>query len=140
MIQTHDKLYVGSLTPEQHARTCNYWYVVQSAYYPHIAFTHKHHLLQWLRDRGLELTQELPAERGVHSWQSVKGAYRTALDGDMDVFNQLQGLLTRGLQNGQYTLTIITHDDDGLRTEHKLNPNVRNRPVFDYAESRELVG
>lgn len=55
--QTYDKLTVISLTPEQHARTCNYWYVV--------AFTHKHHLMMWLEDRGLTLTQPLPEMQGL---------------------------------------------------------------------------
>lgn len=38
---------------------------------------------------------------------------------------------------GQYTLAIITIDPDGLRTVHTLNPNCRDRPVFDWAASRE---
>lgn len=138
--RTYDRLSVISLDPEQHERTCNYWYLVRDSEMAHTAFTEKAHLLMWLEARGLKLTADLPADRGVWSWQKVDGAYRQALHMDMDTFNALQGERTRGLQNGDYTLTIITLDNDGRRTEHKLNPNVKDRPVYDYQESRALVG
>jgi hypothetical protein len=137
--QSYDNLWVITLNAEGHARTCNYWYLIQSNHGPHTAFTSREHMLAWLEQLGLSLTTELP-EHGEWSHQKVTGAYRTALHGDMAAFNALSGLELPALQNGDYTKTVITLDADGICTKHQLNPNVRNRPVYDYRASQALVG
>jgi hypothetical protein len=135
----YDRIDVISLTPEMHARTCGYWYLVQSRCTPHTAFAEEAHLLAWLAARGLTLAQPLPA-KGEYSCQRASGSYRTEMHGSYDAFFALDGERVRVLSNGQYTLGIITKDDDDVRTEHFLNVNCRDRPTFDYAESRALFG
>jgi hypothetical protein len=139
MYGTFDKLTVISLDQQGHERTCNYWYLVQNQHGPHTAFEKREHLLAWLERLGLTLEGELPPH-GTHGWLTVTGAYRAKSHLSYDEFFALEGDRTRTLSNGRYTLGIITRDEDGLRTLHTLNPNCRDRPEFDHAESRALVG
>ena len=122
-----------------HARTCNYWYLVQADNTAHTAFTHRASLLRWLEERGLHLPYPLP-KHGVHSWQRAEGSYRRRYQCSYDAFFALQGERTRTMSNGQWTLAILTKDENGFITEHVLNPNCRDRPVFDYQESRTSHG
>lgn len=137
MVTTYDRLHVCRLTPEQHARTCGYWYTVQSRCTAHTAFATRAGLDRWLSERGLTLTNELPAEG---DWCEIIGSYRTDSHlchaSALDLFT---GLRTRTLSNGDYVEAVITTDEDGLRTVHTLNPNVRNRFTFDYRESETLM-
>lgn len=141
MIQIFDNLSVTSITPEMHERTCNYWYLVQDNNAAHTAFTHKKHLMNWLEDRGLELTEELP-EKGVFSYQKIKGQYiaRSYYGFSHGIkFNLIDPLIkTRTLSNGSYVVAKIT-ESGGIRTVHTLNPNM-NRTEYDYSESRAMVG
>jgi hypothetical protein len=57
-----------------------------------------------------------------------------------DEFYALDGERSRDLSNGDWTLAIITKDEQGIKTVHTLNPNCRDRPVFDYRESRAMHG
>lgn len=118
-----------------HATTCNYWYLIRSGgSTPHTAFTTRAALLRWLEERGLHLTAALP-EHGAHSWQPLLGSYRRRYLWSYDEFFALKGERTRSLSNGDWTLAILTPDEHGEITESLLNPNCRDRPVFDYAES-----
>ena len=141
MKQRYDNLAVISLTPEQHENTCNYWYLVQDNWAAHTAFTEKEHLLNWLTERGLTLTENLP-EKGIHSVQKINGAYISEShygNSSTIKFNLINPLLeTRTLSNGSYTLAKIT-ESDGIRTVHTLNPNM-DRVEYDYFESRSMVG
>ena len=139
--RAYRNLWLTTLTPEQHERTCNYWYVVTAeGTLPHDAFTHRHHLLLWLERLGLQCTAPLP-EQGEWSVQRLVGEYRTrSYFQDAEEFATLQGEQVRTLSNGEYTLGVITCDMDGIRTLHTLNPKVKDRQVYEYRESREQVG
>lgn len=135
----HANLHLTTCDQNHHDRTCGYWYIVQSGAMSNCAFSRRESFLQFLNERGLELTKELP-NHTEPSFQSITGSYRTQMHGSYDEFFALRGIRTRTMSNAQYTLAIITTDDDGIRTVHTLNPNCRDRPVFDYAESRALHG
>ena len=135
----HANLHLITCDQDHHDRTCGYWYIVQSGAMANCAFSRRESFMQFLSERGLELTEELPSHT-ERSFQSIAGSYRTQMHGSYDEFFALSGTRTRTLSNGQYTVAIITQDDDGIRTVHTLNPNCRDRPVFDYAESRALHG
>ena len=132
-VQTYDRLHLVALNPEQHQTTCGYWYTVTHASTAHTAFARRDSLLQWAVERGLTIEGDVPSP-GTHASITVAGAYRTALHLSPLKFWSLQGVESCAMSNGQYTLAIITTDDDGLRTVHTLNPNVKTRPVYDRAE------
>ena len=92
------------LAPEQHARTCNYWYTITSGWgTPHTAFETERGLRRWLRERGLEI----------------------------------DGELTKVLDNAEYTLGILTRNDEGNVVVNHLNCNVRTRQAFEYFAARK---
>lgn len=138
---TRDNLHVCVLNRAHHERTCGYWYTVTSRGMAHTAYARRESLLQWAEDRGLSFAKEVVEADGVviHFMQ-VKGSYREAMHMDRAVFDAIVGKEIRVLSNGDYTLGKVSVDADGLRTVHSLNPNVRDRPVFDHTESRRLVG
>lgn len=136
---THKKFHVISLTAEQNAKCCNYWYAVQSECRAHTAFHSRDHLIQWLDDRGLTMDGEL-AMAPQHSVVSVTGIYRSTSHFSYDEFFSLQGKRIRVGNNGDYTMGVITHDEDGVANIHYLNCNLRDRPVFDHTASRKAVG
>lgn len=139
MTETYENLYVATLDQKFHERTCNYWYLVQTSTLSHTAFHNRDNLLTWLKERGLTLTEPL-AEHGTSSWQAVNGSYRTQSHSDYEEFYGQQGITSRTLSNGDWTLAIITTDADSTKTVHTLNPNCKNRHVFDYEASRQLFG
>lgn len=138
-VSTYDRLSVRLLTPEQHEKSCNYWYVVESRMTAHTAFNKRANLLAWLSLRGLEIEGLLPPQ-GEFAWLNVNGIYRRALHTDPAVFDQISGIETRIMDNAKYTLGRITEDLDGIRTVHLLNINVNSRVEFDYEESQRLTG
>jgi len=119
-----------------HARTCGYWYTVTSGSMAHTAFVTLEGLERWARERGLVL----PVLSEPGDGESIGGEYRTESHTVLEQFGQIVGEWTRTLSNGDYVDAIISHDDDGVRTVHTLNPNVKTRRVFDYVESRNLMG
>lgn len=139
MIEQFNSLSLVTLDPEWNKKTCDYWYLIQNSSSAHTAFNRRESLMQYLEERGLELTEELPAH-GKHSSQRIKGSYRKLAHMSYDEFYALQGRRTRTLSNGDYVLAIITDDPDGIKTVHTLNPNCRDRQVFDYRESRATMG
>ena len=95
--------------------------------------------MRWLEERGLSVPDPMP-EHTTHGVLPICGTYRQRMHITCAEFDLLIGQRTRTLSNGEWTLAIITTDSDNLRTVHTLNPNVRDRPVFDYAESRATYG
>ena len=144
MITKHSNLSLVTLNAEGHAKTCNYWYLIQERCGPHTAFTSRASMLLWLIEHGLGLTAEIP-EHGTWSWQNLTGSYtkeshygKTATEA-FDAIPAGSFLPCRVMDNANWTEGKITTDDTGHRTEHFLNCN-ENRHNFDYAASRALVG
>jgi hypothetical protein len=137
--RTYSNLQVTSLNPEQHERTCGYWYTVTTGAMAHTAFATRAGLDRWMEERGLSLERELP-EKGEWGSSRIVGEYREASYlHDADDFHALRPIIaTPELSNGDYTLGLIT-EEDGIRTVHYLNPNVRTRLVYDYTRTRALV-
>jgi hypothetical protein len=139
--QTFDKLFATSLTPEQHERTCGYWFTVTNGAVAHTAFATRAGLDRWMTERGLTLENELP-EAGTWGTTRVLYGYRSALHGESlsddladgmgpgDFYSLQPVMATAAMSNGAYTLAFIT-EEDGIRTVHTLNCNVRSRVVFD---------
>lgn len=138
------RMQVTALTPEQHERTCNYWYTVTCGASAHTAFTTKAGLLRWLAERGLSLPAELPAERGTFASMPVTGEYYAASHGEFsptdaapyrmvadDEWHDLVPVvITAAMSNGRWTLAKIT-ETEGVRTVHTLNCNVKSRLIAD---------
>lgn len=130
---TYNKLTFISITPEQHARTCGYWYLVQNNHAPYKAFATLAAFYRWADER--ELSIDTVPTHGVYSYQPITGQFREACYMDANALEAIQGVETRQLDNAAYTLGKITTDADGVRTVHYLNCNVKTRPVFDYWQS-----
>lgn len=115
-MQHFDRLSLCSLAPEQRAKTCGYWYTVQSNNTPHTAFRSLPALYLWLGERGLEMTAGLPT-RGEHSYQHLVGHYSTRHILSAGEFALLarEGYPTADLRNGDYRRAIITIHPDGSR-------------------------
>lgn len=147
--QSHGQLQATSLTPEQHERTCGYWFTVTSGAMAHTAFETRAGLDRWLDERGLSLADDLP-EAGTFATTRIIGEYRTESHGEFlsddyrdgmgegDFYSLCPIAAATTLSNGRYTLALITEDSDGVRTIHTLNPNVRTRVEFDN-KARQLM-
>jgi hypothetical protein len=147
--QHYSKLYAASLTAEQHERTCGYWFTVTNGAMAHTAFATRAGLDRWLSERGLSLETDLP-EAGTSGFTRIIGEYYTESHGvsvskdfsvsmDPGDFYRLHPIVaTTDLSNGRYTLALIT-EEDGIRTVHTLNPNVKTRVVFDHFKTAELM-
>lgn len=143
MYGTTKNLHVTSLTQEQHEKTCGYWYTVTDGAMAHTAFATERGLLHWMQERGLELTAPLPA-RGTWSTQKIQGNYTRICTMDLVSFERLaheNHPKIKILDNGEYTMGIVTTNENGSKTVHHLNCNIRTRPVYDYQQTRaELDG
>lgn len=64
--------YLTALSPEGHAKTCGYWYTIMVYGMSRTAFKTKEELAAWLHENKLGLTQDLPEEKGVHSFQRLQ--------------------------------------------------------------------
>lgn len=137
--RTHGSLTAASLTLGQHKNTCGYWFVVTEAARAHAGFATREQLLQWLNERALTLAGEL-ADARTCSTVKIAGEYRSTEHWSYDEFYTLDGRRTRVLSNADYTMGIITNDDDGIANVHLLNCNLSDRLVFDYGASRTLFG
>lgn len=141
MKQIHSNLVLCSLTPEQHARTCNYWYTVTTNYSTaHTAFRTEEGLHRWLFERGLTLPGPLPA-RGEHGVLKIQGSYATNVLWDLKELEDLRDLddtavQTKVMSNGEYTLGVLTKGDDGIVVVNSMNVNVHERVVYDYWSSQ----
>lgn len=130
---THTRLHLCQLTPEQHSRTCNYWFTVTTSQaLPHIAFTTREELEDWLTICGLALPLPL-SPHGEHAVQHIQGTYRTAHFLSYDAFYALNAIAHRKVwSNGQRTLAIVTEDESGIRSINTLNPNMKYRIEYDF--------
>lgn len=146
--QVHGNLWAASLTQESHERTCGYWFTVTSGAIAHTAFATRAGLDRWLSERGLSLENDLPAA-GTFGSTRIAGEYRTESHGEFvseDSFEMGEGdwslvdpiLATADLSNGDYTMALIT-EEDGVRTVHTLNPNVKTRVVYDRKTTAEWL-
>jgi hypothetical protein len=136
-VQTHGNLSLATYDESMRERHGSNWCAVQSDHRAHVAFRKPRSLMRWIEERGLSLSDPLPAE-GLYSYQRLIGSYRETSHCSYDVFYSLIGKRTRTLSNGSFTMAIITIDADGLQTVHTLNCNLADRPVYDYAESAEM--
>ncbi|ORW08459.1 hypothetical protein [Mycolicibacter longobardus] len=126
-VQEFDRMYVVSLTPDTHERTCGYWYTLRARETAHTAFRTADELYRWLSERGLELESPLP-EQGAGGWIPVTGRYRTVMDRDRDRFEAVEPILvTEVTDNAERTPAKITQDPDGVRVVHFMNINYRDR-------------
>lgn len=133
-------LTVAALTPEQKSRTCGYWYTVQNSNTAHTAFSTRRGLENYLQERNLKLSGELPDKLGEHRFLDVTGSYIQEMHLSYDEFYSLEPVLeSRTLSNGDYTLAIITEDENGIRTVHTLNPNCKRRPVYNHRDSHQMM-
>ena len=139
-MRLYGNLSVTALNAEQHRQTCNYWYLVRETCYAHTAFTTRQGLERWLAERGL--TCEIPTAinvedygKGLSNTNPVTGKYGTKMLWSMDEFYGLPNVVVRSktLSNGDWVEAMITQED-GLRVEYTLNPNVKDRKVFDWRE------
>lgn len=145
----YDQLYATSLTPEFHERTCGYWFTVTNGATAHTAFATRAGLDRWMSERGLSLESDLP-EAGTSGTTRILGTYRAESHGEFlsDDPRESMGegdwsslrpiMATATLSNGDYTLALIT-EEDGVRTVHTLNPNVKTRFIFDRRKTDALM-
>lgn len=129
----HDRLTLICLSPEQHLRTCNYWYLLQSRATAYTAFRTREALEFFLDLHHLELTKPLPADRGTHAFISVEGITRERMHGTGETM-PTDGRRILQMSNGDYTLGIVEEDAEGAII-HYIGPN-GSRIVFDPAMSR----
>jgi hypothetical protein len=134
-IQTHNALWLGCLDQQQHDRSNDYWYTITSGGCPHTAFRSRRDVLRWLSERGLHLLERLP-EKGTGKHMRIEGTYHRASYLDVQAFVEISPLLkVAEMSNSRYTLAKVT-EQDGVRTIHLLNPNVRERVEFPSDEIR----
>lgn len=138
MKRTIGNLRAHRLTEGQRSQTCGYWFTVTSNSMAYIAFDTAEGLGRWMWERGLTIEKELAEPGGCR----IHGEYReeSHLTENPHEVEEMEGLHTRTLSNGQYVVAVITTDDDGIRTVHTLNPNVRGRKVFNHRESDWIMG
>jgi hypothetical protein len=148
--QVYASLWATSLTPEFHEKTCDYWFTVTNGSTAHTAFATRAGLNRWLAERGLALENNLP-DAGTFGTTRVTGEYRTLSHGEFISRDYRDGmgegdwpppnpvLATAAMSNGNYTLALITEDEDGIRTVHTLNPNVKTRLIFDRRTTDALM-
>jgi hypothetical protein len=137
MKMRYGNLWVHVLDKDHHARTCGYWYLVTEGSMAHTAYRTFSGLSGFLAERGLKLTEKLTAP-GHASSQRIEGEYETEMHMDKKAFDEIEAIWEmRVLSNGEYTLGKVTREN-GINTVHTLNPNVKEREVFDYQESREI--
>lgn len=140
MKQTYNNLWAYHLTDEGASRTCGYRYTVTADHMAHTAFGCRRGLDLWLGERGLVLTGAMPA-KGDHA--PIGGRYHTESHMDRERFESIReiGSATRTVSNGDWVDAIVTVDpENGERTVHHLNPNVRDRATYPHDECRTLYG
>lgn len=137
--RTLDNLHLTCVDQKHHDR-CSYWFLVSAGSMSHKAFRTIEALEQWLEKLNLKLEHPLvDYQYGDIRSIRIVGTYRTALHRSYDEFYSLEGPRIREVDNGDYTLGIISTEDDGLRTINVLNPNNHDRPMFRYRESQVLI-
>jgi hypothetical protein len=122
-----------------HRLRCDYKYLLTIRCTNHWAFKTRPEMEMWFQQRGLAVPAELPAD--ANEWWSgpVDGGFnQDMMWDDAPEFWTIEGDYIRDLDNGSYTLGIVTTDETGWRTVHILNCNCKDRVEFDYFESDAL--
>lgn len=143
MKSLYDSLFLTVLSDEQ-VKTGNhmhYRYLITNGATAHTAYETKQGFLRYLEERGLTLAEELPQDSTKTHSMGIKGAYidRSHMD-----YNEFYGLRndaivqTKTLSNGDYTLALITEDNQG-RTVHTLNPNCIRIEYDHFDAHREMM-
>jgi hypothetical protein len=128
-------LHLTCITPEHHARTCGYWYLITSNAAPFKAFETKKGLDRWLCERKLNLSAALPAKKGTFKNINIEGHYYNNM-----TFGPLpDGIETKKLSNGDYTRCTITTHSDGARVINYHSPNVKSRVVYNHSVSNNKM-
>ncbi len=134
---TYGPFWITHLTHEQHMRTCGYWFTVQThGCTAHTAFRTREALDAWLDLYGIRLERPLGEAPDYVRSESV---YRERCYMDFDAFEAIEGIPILKMSNGTHTLGKITTDDDGIRTVHYCNPNVKQRAAYDWRIADELI-
>ena len=138
--ELYGELNLTCITPEQHLRTCGYWYLVYNRSTSHTAFRTKEHLFLWLKERGLTINEPIPEKRGTFQSQDIVGSYAKLMMGYESHWDDIRDHIEvcKVLSNGKYTEGKITLNDDGIRIINYLNPNC-NRMAFHYQATREAL-
>lgn len=134
-VRTIGRLDVSCLDEKARARTCGYWYCVTSGSTPETAFRTRAEFLQWMDLYGLEIDGGEVPQEGERGYFRIKGQYRTALHLDRQAWEAVEGVRIMALDNGEFTEFRLTPDPDGTICANILNPNVRDRPRFDYRQA-----
>lgn len=157
--QAFSKLLVTQLPPQDRGRYGDYTYIVTNGAMSHTAFNTRKGLLRWMTERGLTFGgRELPESENMFALLPIPETYYAVSHGDRnpdetactilpmvedEAWGKLEPVvITAAMSNGRYTLALIT-EDDGVRTVHTLNPNVKTRIQVDgfpgYTIMRKLM-
>jgi hypothetical protein len=109
-----------------------YWYTVEHNFMAYTAFETFEGLSNWMAERGLNFSQELPPAK-TYQMQSLIGEFYDHMHRHEETFLPLEGHKTKVMSNGSYTLAVVTVDDNGCRVVNYLNPNC-NRINYDWQE------
>ena len=131
----HCGFYMCALTPEQHARTCDYWYLIQTfGCTAHTAFRTRPALFRWLQDRGLTLPEPLPDSEGTHQLQRIRGAYIERMHAKAATMPE-NGAVALKLFNARYREARITVEQ-GVYVVNFLNPNAEGMREVHWSVGR----
>ena len=126
---SYDRLFLQCLEKEVDGNL----YLVTSGSRSHFAFRTKEGVQNWMSERGLRLSEELP-NAGIAKNLSIIGGYRCCQYRNVEEFNALPAEhKCKVLDNAQFTLGKIT-EENGLKVIHSLLP-CSDRIVFDYDHS-----
>lgn len=129
--RTYDRLWLSSLVPEQYARTCGYWYTLESRCSPFTAFRTYAALARFFESRKLPLP-ELPAQ-GEYATFKIDGVVIEIMHRDRATFDAAPGKPTWKMNNGGYRPAKI--EPNGRL--HFMNVNV-DQPELHYGAGRQM--
>ena len=133
----YDNLRINSLTPEQKARTCGYWYTVTNNNTAHTAFQTREAALSWLRSLGLKIAEELAPE-GEFQSQKIEGCYiRATIMTDKEGWEALPGIPTAALENGGYRPAKLDCVGN-VKILYACNANNKWAKIYDYSLCRKM--
>ena len=130
MKQTYDRLHVAEVPEDKREQHMGYRYLVTNRATSHTAFHTRKGLERWAKERNLTLPD-------FSDWIGgrIKGSFSTQMHMDMAEFLSLSGSFILVISNARYTMGIVTEDN----TVHYLNPNVKERPEFNYRMCSKLL-
>jgi len=132
-ITTYGHLGLNCLTPEQRARTCDYWYTVTSRNAAYTAFRTREALDFFLDLHGIAISSPIPRDYGTWAHIPLVGETRQVMHGDSAQM-PASGRRVLHMSNGDYTLGIAVPDDKGV-VIHFVGPSAE-RVVFHHGLAR----